>query len=198
MPPFKHSADSGIYQRQKKREKTTGTFYISLVFSAGILLSIAAIGIITASMGRLMGDIGSTGNYIVAIIFFIMGLYLMDIINLNWGAKNYEPGSRNELAAALLLGLVFGIALGPCTFAFMAPVLGVVFQISQNNFTGAIFILSAFAIGHCIVIASAGTLAGRVQNYLNWSGKNKILILLKRICGALVFISGIYLLYTTY
>ncbi len=42
------------------------TFNISLIFSLGILITIAAIGIITASLGRLMGDVGSVGNYLVA------------------------------------------------------------------------------------------------------------------------------------
>ncbi len=40
------------------------TFNISLVFAVGILLTIAAIGVITASLGRLMGDVGSVGNYL--------------------------------------------------------------------------------------------------------------------------------------
>ncbi len=47
------------------------TFNISLVFSVGILITIALIGIITASLGRLMGDVGSVGNYLVAGIFFL-------------------------------------------------------------------------------------------------------------------------------
>ena len=38
------------------------------------------------------------------------------------------------LLAALILGLLFGIALGPCTFAYMAPVLGIVFQTAQTNY----------------------------------------------------------------
>lgn len=56
------------------------TFYISLVFSVGILITIATIGIITASLGRLMGDIGSTSNYLVAGIYLLVGLYLLDIV----------------------------------------------------------------------------------------------------------------------
>ena len=45
------------------------TFNISLVFSVGILITIALIGIITASLGRLMGDVGAYGNYIVVRYF---------------------------------------------------------------------------------------------------------------------------------
>ncbi len=56
----------------------------SLFFSLGILSSIALIGIITASFGRLMGDLGRVGNIAVVIVFFIVGLYLLDILHLNW------------------------------------------------------------------------------------------------------------------
>jgi cytochrome c-type biogenesis protein len=35
--------------------------------------------------------------------------------------------------AAFVLGLVFGVALGPCTFAYMAPMLGVTFRLASSN-----------------------------------------------------------------
>jgi cytochrome c-type biogenesis protein len=169
------------------------TFYISLVFSLGILLTIALIGIITASIGRMMGDIGKAGNYLVAGIFFLVGLYLLDIIKLDWNAGLKQTKAKG-LLAALILGLLFGLALGPCTFAYMAPVLGIVFETAQTNYFLAIIYLLAFAIGHCSVIAGAGTAAGKVQSYLNWTEKSKTLSLIKKTCGVLVILGGIYFL----
>lgn len=134
------------------------TFYISLIFSVGILITIAAIGIVTASLGRLMGDVGAVGNYLVAGIFFIIGLYLLDIIKFDWSTSEIRQTKSKGLLAALFLGLLFGIALGPCTFAYLAPVLGIVFQIAQTNFASAALLLLAFGIGHCAVIVAAGTL----------------------------------------
>lgn len=174
------------------------TFYISLIFSVGILITIAAIGIITASLGRLMGDVGSTGNYLVAGIFFLVGLYLLDIIKFDWNNSALRQTKSKGLLAALILGLLFGIALGPCTFAYMAPVLGIVFQTAQTNFTSAAFLLLAFGIGHCTVIVGAGTLSKKVQQYLNWSEESKTILWVKRICGVLVVLGGIYLILTTY
>jgi len=170
------------------------TFYISLIFSVGILITIAAIGIITASLGRLMGDVGSFGNYLVAGIFFLVGLYLLDIIKLDWNSAGLRKIKVKGLLAALILGLLFGIALGPCTFAYMAPVLGVVFQTAQTNYLLAVLFLLAFGIGHCSVIVGAGTLTGKVQKYLNWSEESKTILWTKRICGILVIFGGIYLI----
>lgn len=170
------------------------TFNISLIFAVGILITIAVIGIITASLGRLMGDIGSAGNYLVAAIFFLVGLYLLDIIKLNWNSFGLRQTKAKGLVAALILGLLFGLALGPCTFAYMAPVLGVVFQTAQTNYFLALIFLLAFGLGHCFVIVSAGTLAKKVQKYLNWSEESKTILWIKRICGVLVIFGGIYLI----
>ena len=51
---------------------TRRAFFASLLFATGILVTIAVIGIITAAAGRMMGDVGSYGNYFVALIFFVV------------------------------------------------------------------------------------------------------------------------------
>ncbi len=170
------------------------TFNISLIFSIGILITITLIGIITASLGRLMGDIGGVGNYLVAGIFFLVGLYLLDIIKFDWNSVGLRKTKTNGLLAALILGLLFGLALGLCTFAYMAPVLGVVFQTAQTNYLLALIFLLAFGIGHCSVIVGAGTLTGKVQKYLNWSEGSKTVLWIRRTCGLLVILGGVYLL----
>jgi cytochrome c-type biogenesis protein len=171
------------------------TFLISLVFSSGILLTIALIGLITASLGRIMGDIGGIGNYLVAAVFFITGLYLLGVVNFSWNSAVPKQNENRGLFTALSIGLVFGLALGPCTFAFMAPVLGVVFQTAEENILLSVLFLAAFGIGHCSVITGAGTLTGKVQQYLNWSESSKTIPVIKKICGILVIIGGIYTIY---
>jgi len=169
-------------------------FTLSLVFGAGILLTIAAIGLITASLGRLIGDVGTIGNYVVAIVFFIVGLYLLDVIPAPWTAATGTNVKRKGLLAALILGLIFGIGLGPCTFAYMAPMLAIAFQVATTQLLFAIALLAAFGIGHCSVIVLAGTLTEKVQHYLNWTEKTRTAIIVRRICGVLVILGGIYLI----
>ena len=135
------------------------------------------------------------GKYAVAIVFFIVGLYLMDIISLPGTGVNLRPiHTRSALWSAFILGLIFGIALGPCTFAFMAPVLGVVFQLSTTNAIAAGVMLLAFGLGHCSVIVVTGGLASRVQSYLDWTNRSNIVLWIKRIAGFLVILGGIYTL----
>ncbi|MDR3625596.1 MAG: cytochrome c biogenesis protein CcdA, partial [Ignavibacteriaceae bacterium] len=119
---------------------------------------------------------------------------LLGIIKFDWNSSFGQTKARG-LLAALILGLLFGLALGPCTFAYMAPVLGIVFQTAQTNFYTATILLLSFGIGHCAVIVGAGTMTGKVQNYLNWTDKSKAIIWVKKICGVLVILGGIYLIY---
>ena len=88
-----------------------------------LLVSIALIGLLTALAGRMLGDLGSWGNWLVDGIFFVFGLHLWGLVPMSWSGPGTIGVQRKGLHAALLLGLVFGIALGPCTFAFMGPVL---------------------------------------------------------------------------
>jgi cytochrome c-type biogenesis protein len=178
-------------------KKTSRGILLSFIFSLGILLTIAAIGAITAALGRIMGDVGIYGKWIVAIILFIVGLYLMDIIRLPDTNVGLRPmGIRSPLISAFVLGLIFGIALGPCTFAYMAPILGVVFQLSVTDVIAAGALLLAFGLGHCGVIVAAGGLTSRIQAYLNWTNKSNAVLGIKRIAGFLVILGGIYTLYT--
>ena len=169
-------------------------FALSLMFAFGILITIAAIGLITASLGRLMGDVGTNGNYIVAIVFFIVGLHLLDIIPAPWTGATGTNVQQKGLIAALILGLIFGIGLGPCTFAYMAPMLAVAFQVATEQLFFAIALLFAFGLGHCSIIVFAGTLTEKVQQYLNWTDKTRGAIILRKVCGILVILGGIYLI----
>ena len=176
---------------------TARAFWTATLFSTGILITIALIGVITSAAGRMMGDIGMWGNYLVACVFFAVGLHLLGIISIPWSGPNQVGMQRKGLLAALVLGLVFGIALGPCTFAYMAPVLGVTFKLAKTNGIQAVAMLLAYGVGHCSVIVLAGTSTELVQRYLDWNEKSKGVTLLKSICGVLVILGGIYLIYGT-
>ena len=174
------------------------SFKLSLSFSVGILVTIAVIGLATASLGRLLGDVGVTGNIIVAAVFFIVGLYFFDVIDLSRLGINVTGTRYRGGVAAFVLGLIFGIGLGPCAFAFMAPVLGLVFEIAPTDLANAAGLLLAFALGHCAVIVLVGTAAGKIQRYLDWTGNSKSFIAVKRTCGVLVMLGGVYMMYNTF
>ncbi len=178
------------------RVSTARASGIATLFAVGILITIAAIGAITAAAGRIMGDIGAWGNYFVAAIFFVVGLHLVGVIPMPWSGPGQVGMKRKGLLAAFVLGLVFGIALGPCTFAFMAPMLGVTFKLAASNFLYGALLLLAYGVGHCSVIVAAGTSTELVQRFLNWNEQSKGITIVKRICGVLVLLGGVWLIYS--
>ena len=176
---------------------TTGrAFGLSFLFGLGILITIGIIGIVTGLAGRMVGDIGGYGSYFVAAIFLAIGLNLLGILPLPFmegGAANPNY-KRKGFLAAFILGLLFGVALGPCTFAYMATMLGVVFSMAATKTIFAVSLLLAYGIGHCAVLVLAGTFTEVVEHYLRWNEKSKGAIILKKICGVLVILGGVYMI----
>lgn len=180
---------------EQGRISTRRAFVISTLFAVGILVTIAAIGAVTAAAGRMLGDIGAYGNYLVAVIFFLVGLHLLDVIPVPWSGPGQVGMKRRGMLAAFILGLVFGIALGPCTFAYMAPMLGVTFRLAASSLPYGILLLLMYGVGHCSVIVLAGTSTEVVQRYLNWNERSGGAVIVKKVCGALVLVAGLYLIY---
>ncbi len=183
------------YIDEQGRVSMARAFWISFLFAAGILVTIAAIGAATAAMGRMMGDIGAWGNYFMAAIFLLVGLHLLGVFPMPWGGPRGVDTSRRGALAAFFLGLVFGVALGPCTFAYMAPMLAVTFRLASENFLYGASLLLAYGLGHCSVIVFAGTFTELIQHYLNWNEASRGAVVLKKICGGLVICGGLYMIY---
>lgn len=181
---------------EQGRTSPKRAFYTASLFSLGIMISIGLVGLTTALAGRMMGDVGRYGNYAVAIVFFLVGLHLIGIIPMPWNGPGNIGIKRKGLLAAFVLGAVFGIALGPCTFAYMAPMLSITFQLAATKLWYGIILLLAYAIGHCSIIVMAGTFTEAVQSYLNWNERSIGAKVVKIVCGVLVILGGAYLVYS--
>ena len=178
------------YVNRNGLQSHRSAFITSLYFSGGVLISLLVIGAITSAMGMMLGDIGRTGVYLVGGVFILTGLWLLDVFRV--------PSCRLPLASGqtalggILMGFIFGAALGPCTFGFMFPVLAVVFQSAEQNLPVAIAIILSYAIGHSLVIVLAGVGVNQLQSFLNWDSKAQGTLWLKRLCGVLIVLTGVY------
>ncbi len=167
---------------------------ISTAFAGGVFIAVAALGAVTLGAGRLAGDTGRTGGIILSVLMMLFGLNLMEVFTIPVPSLSMPGKGRAGLAGAALCGLVFGAAAGPCTFAFIAPLLGAILAAQSARPAFAAGIMGAFAVGHCGVILLAGTFSGAVCRLLNWNERSRPLPGLRRIAGALVVLAGIYLL----
>ena len=187
------------YISRNETKNTYTGFIISLLFSIGILLSILIVGLITYLTGNLIGDVGLIGNMIVSMIFIIVGLYFLDIVSLNFiGISQKHMEGKTGKRGAFILGLIFGIGLGPCTFAFMAPVMGLVLSNAYSSVLISLMLIIAYAAGHCLLIIISGTATGFVQRTIDFNAKSKTAFILKKSIGAIIILAGIYWFYKSF
>jgi cytochrome c-type biogenesis protein len=100
------------------------------------------------------------------------------------------------LPAAFALGLIVGVALGPCTFAYMAPMLGVTFAVAGTQALYGVLLIGAYGVGHCSIIVFAGASTTWVRRYLQWTDASRGAAYLRYASGLLVLAGGVYLIYT--
>jgi cytochrome c-type biogenesis protein len=185
----------GFVNGQREATPARGAAIAGL-FSLGLFTTIGVIGAATAAAGRLMGDVGSWPNYVVALVFFVVGLSLLDVLPLGWSTPDSSRFRGRGLLAALALGLTFGVALGPCTFAYMAPMLGVTFAVAGAQALYGMLLIAAYGIGHCSIIVLAGTATSWLGRYLRWTDASRGAAYLRYASGVLVLAGGVYLVYT--
>ena len=104
------------YLNGRSEGRPTGVARQSFLFSAGILVTVAVIGISTALAGRMLGDIGSVAEYVIGALLVLFGLYLIGfhrLPSISTAAATRIRGSGG--LSVFLMGLVFGVGLGPCT-----------------------------------------------------------------------------------
>lgn len=177
------------------KNNNVSSLKLSFLFALGILITIIIIGLITSELGRIMGDLGGWANLITGTFLVGAGLFFLDFFTIGRFGINTEKLNVNSGSLSLILGLTAGLALGPCTFAFMAPVFAYGFRVSQTKpFTGFSLFIS-YGLGHSLVILTAGLLTSKIQSYLTWAGSANSVIIFKKVCGVLVIIGGIYIFY---
>ena len=80
----------------------------------------------------------------------------------------------------------------------MAPILAVAFKTAATHLLYGVLLLVVYGVGHCSVIVAAGTFTELVERYLDWNEKSRGAVMLKNVCGVLVLLAGVYLLYIAY
>ena len=180
------------YVNEGKRPDRRRALFLSFLFALGLLVMLAVVGALTSAAGRLLGDIGRPLAIFIGIFLILCGLWLMDIPPFSKIALSIDvkKGRRGPFGA-FLLGLVYGVILGPCSFAFLAPMLGFVFSAGRGEVAYGISLMVVYAIGHTLTIVAAGTFGDLVSAFLRGRGTGAGALWLKRACGVAVAVAGI-------
>ena len=169
---------------------------LAFSFAGGMLAAILLVGMVVFWLGHALTAFGAASNYVIAAIFLLAGLNLVGVVPMPEKGLSIGGTKGKGMLAAAGVGLVLGIGLSPCTFAFIAPILGATAGSAARHPALSVGMLLAFGIGHCGVIGGAGSSTEFVQRYLDWSDESRTVKVAKFVCGVLVLLAAAVLVYT--
>lgn len=175
---------------QDKVLKPSHAAHYAVVFTVGLFITIALVGIICSFLGRMLGEIGSYWTIVVGAILIWVALDMLGLTRCSMSGGLLGRMKIKGLLGAFLLGLAYGVLSGSCTFGFIAPILAII-TIQQKILTGILFII-LFGIGHCIPIAIAGSSTAKVKRLLASSSFHEGGLWFRKCAGVGIGLLGIY------
>jgi cytochrome c-type biogenesis protein len=159
----------GGYESQSKLQAAIQSSW----FALGLATTLAILGIVATSLGKVYGQIGVGLPIVVSLVAIAMGLNLLEILPLrfpslgatDWIGKDLPRGVRSYL-----LGLTFGLIASPCSTPVLATLLTWV-ATTQDLAMGA-GLLIAYAMGYVTPLVLAGTFTASLTKILElrrWS-----------------------------
>lgn len=160
------------------------------LFTLGLFITIAIIGIVCALLGRMLGDVGNYWQILIGLVLVWVALGMLGVEKCAISGSLLYRLNFKGLFGAFALGLSYGILSGSCTFGFIAPILAII-TVQQKVAAGILFIL-LFAVGHCLPIVIAGSSTAAVRRLMEnstWQGAGNWF---RKVAGMVICLLGIY------
>ena len=165
----------------------------SLFFVLGLALTFTALGLISALMGRMFGDVGRFWKYVVAGVCFLMGLHLLGILKWSLPVPAGIRVKKQGFFGAFLLGLLFGVVSTPCAVPILAVLLA--FVAEKGNVLYGGLLLFVYALGHSALVLVAGTSIGAAKSLIESKGVRTAHGVIQKAAGVLIIGMGFYFLF---
>jgi cytochrome c-type biogenesis protein len=162
----------------------------ALLFTLGLFITIAVIGVFCALLGRMLGDVGNYWQIIIGLVLVWVALGMLGVEKCAVSGSLLYRLNLKGLFGAFALGLAYGVLSGSCTFGFIAPILAII-TIQQKLAAGILFIV-LFAVGHCLPIVIAGSSTAAVRRLMEnstWQGAGNWF---RKGAGMAICLLGIY------
>jgi cytochrome c-type biogenesis protein len=143
-------------------------------FSLGLATTLAGLGILAASLGRVYGQVGVGLPILVSLIAILMGLNLLEALPLrlpSFGGMEWISKDLPEGVRSYLIGLTFGVVASPCSTPVLITLLAWVSRTQDLVLGGAM--LLAYTAGYVAPLILAGTFTASIKKLLElrrWSG----------------------------
>ncbi|WP_461209108.1 cytochrome c biogenesis CcdA family protein [Desulfocurvus sp. DL9XJH121] len=162
----------------------------AVLFSCGLFLTIAAVGVICSWLGSMMGEISPYWTVLVGLVLVWLALDMLGVAACSVSGGLMAGLKVRGASGAFILGLAYGVLSGSCTFGFIAPILAII-TVQGELLRGTLYIL-LFGLGHCIPIAVAGSSTALVRRLLDNSAWQRGSGAFRRLAGGVVALIGLY------
>jgi cytochrome c-type biogenesis protein len=162
----------------------------ALLFTMGLFITIAVIGVVCALLGRMLGDVGNYWQILIGLLLVWVALGMLGVEKCAVSGSLLYRLNLKGLFGAFALGLAYGVLSGSCTFGFIAPILAII-TIQKKLIAGILFIV-LFAVGHCLPIVVAGSSTAAVRRLMEnstWQGAGSWF---RKGAGMAICLLGIY------
>ncbi|KAF5949699.1 hypothetical protein HYC85_011692 [Camellia sinensis] len=159
----------GAFGSGKSKTEVIGN---SVAFSLGLATTLAILGISASFAGKAYGQIGQGLPVVASGLAVIMGLNLLEIIELQLPSffNNFDPRAAAANfpsgVQAYLAGLTFALAASPCSTPVLATLLGYV-AASKDPVIGGSLLLT-YTTGYVAPLLLAASFAGALQSLLSF------------------------------
>ncbi len=142
-------------------------------FALGLATTLALMGVISAGIGQVYGQVGFGLPIVVSLVAIVMGLNLLELLPLrfpNFDTLKLIPDNISTGLRAYLVGLTFGLVASPCSTPVLATLLAWVGS-TGNPVMGGV-LLFCYAIGYVSPLILAGTFTATLEKLLSlrrWS-----------------------------
>lgn len=159
-------------------------------FTIGLFITIAAVGILCALLGRMLGDVGIWWQLLVGAVLIWVALGMLGVQACSMSGTLLYRLKLRGIHGAFGLGLAYGVLSGSCTFGFIAPILAIV-TVQQKIIAGSVMMI-LFALGHCLPIVAAGSSTAMMRKLTESSSWQGAGLWFRRSAGVVIAILGIY------
>jgi cytochrome c-type biogenesis protein len=184
----------GVVAGNKETTTVRRSLVFSLFFVLGLAITFTILGLISALLGRMFGNVGQFWKYVVAGVCLVMGLHLLGVIKWNLPVPAGIQVKKQGSIGAFLLGLLFGVVSTPCAVPILAVLLA--FVAERGNVLYGGFLLFVYALGHSALVLAAGTSVGAAKSLLESKGLRTAHGVLQKAAGVLIIGIGLYFLFT--
>lgn len=137
--------------------------------TVGVSASLLGVAGVSLVAGRILGDLWGIGPWLMVGLLLGAGLLLLGVFELPSLGQLRPERARPGPPGAIAAGGVLGVTLGPCTFAFFAPL--VAFGTGPAQMPLKVATLLAFVSAHLLATWSAGLFGARVGGWLSGAGR---------------------------